>query len=195
MTRGFFSHKSSLHRIHGLRDNKHYYFDRLDSYQQTINQFLVGTLSLFSFTKMASAELPVELETNATTDVGTIWKTAIDRYEEVTAVKIQSLAVVNNVDDILAEISERDMKLKGHRHDSSKSDKFRTLVSKSLSPIEKLSNIGASVAAAVRNLASAHWLVGDNLCFYHDSLSLLALLSSQPSATLSKYDTCITTQV
>ena len=99
---------------------------------------------------MATVELSIRSKTAATTDVGAIWKAAIDRYEKVTMVKIETLARANNVDEILDEIHGREVKFKGYRHDGSKSDKFRSLVSKSLGPIEKLSNIVALAASTVR---------------------------------------------
>jgi hypothetical protein len=98
---------------------------------------------------MATLELPIRSKTAATTDVGAIWKAAIDRYEEITMVKIETLAGANNVDEILDEIRGRETKFKGYRHDGSKSDKFRSLISKSLGPIEQLSNIVASAASIV----------------------------------------------
>ncbi len=89
-------------------------------------------------------------ETSAPTDIGVIWKAAIDRYEEITMVKIKSLVEDNKVDDILVNIHERETMFKDYRHDGSKLDKFRSLVGKSLSPIEKLSNVVSSAALAVR---------------------------------------------
>lgn len=100
---------------------------------------------------MATVELPVDSESaNDTTDIGAIWKEAIDRYEETTKVKIGSLTRANTVDEVLSEIHKREAMFQGYRHDENKLDKFRTLVSKSLSPIEKLSSIVASAALAVR---------------------------------------------
>jgi len=94
--------------------------------------------------------LPVRSRITVTTDIGAIWKAAIDRYEEITKVKIESLAGANNVDEILEGIHRRETKFQGFRHDGSKLDKFRSLVRKSLGPIEKLSNIATSAALAVR---------------------------------------------
>lgn len=99
---------------------------------------------------MATINLPAESKADATIEFGAIWKVAIDRYEEITMVKIQSLAGANNVDEILNDIHERKTKFEGYRHDGSKFDKFRTLVSKSLSPIEKVCNMVASAASTVR---------------------------------------------
>ncbi|TGO07453.1 hypothetical protein BTUL_0275g00150 [Botrytis tulipae] len=95
---------------------------------------------------MASIELPVRTRIDATTDVGAIWKAAIVRYEDITKVKIESAAKANNVDEILKNIREREDMFKGYRHDGSKVDKFRSLVSKSLDPIEKLGNVVGQAA-------------------------------------------------
>ena len=98
-------------------------------------------------TKMAALELPVESKT----DVGALWKAAISRYEKITMVKIQSLAGADNVDEILMHIHDKEKKFTAHRHDGSKTQRFRTLVSKVLGPIEKLSSIVGSAVSAVRN--------------------------------------------
>jgi len=100
--------------------------------------------------KMAILEPPVEAKADATIDVGAIWRVAMDRYEELTMVKIESLAGASNVDEILSDIHERGTKFKGYRHDGSKLDKFRTLVSKSLNPIDKVGNMVALAASTVR---------------------------------------------
>jgi len=107
-------------------------------------------LSLLSFTTMATLQLPVESKADATIEFGAIWRVAIDRYEEITMVKIQSLAEANNVNEILNDIHERETKFKAYRHDGSKLDKFRTLVGRSLNPIEKLGDMVASAASTVR---------------------------------------------
>ncbi|KAL8790643.1 MAG: hypothetical protein Q9213_000491 [Squamulea squamosa] len=83
-------------------------------------------------------------------DIGSIWRTAIDRYEAVTGIKLDSLATVNSVEEILDAIHEKDTNFKSFRHDGSKVDRFRSLVSKSLRPIEILSNITAEAASSVR---------------------------------------------
>ena len=100
--------------------------------------------------KMATLEPSVESEADATIDVGAIWRVAMDRYEEITMVKIESLAGASNVDEILNDIRERETKFKVYRHDGSKVDEFRTLVSKSLNPIEKLGDMVALAASTVR---------------------------------------------
>jgi hypothetical protein len=130
---------------------------------------------------MATVELSIRSRADNTTDVGAIWKAAIVRYEEITTVKIESLARANNVEEILDEIHERETKFKGYRHNGSKLDKFRSLVSKSLGPIEKLGSIVAPATLAVRlKLLPAYWLK----MTYFDRHSLPALLFSQQSVYL-----------
>lgn len=100
--------------------------------------------------KMVTLEPAVESEADATIDIGVIWREAVASYEKTTMVKIESLARASNVDEILDEVRERQTKFKGYRHDGSKLDKFRTLVSKSLNPIDKVGNMVASAASTVR---------------------------------------------
>jgi len=72
-------------------------------------------------------------------------------------IKIQSLVEVNNVNEILNDIHERETKFKAHRHDDSKLNKFRTLVNKSLNLIEKLNDMIASITSTIRKESlSAH---------------------------------------
>lgn len=136
----------------------------------TLGTFALEHVFLLSSVKMANIEMsvempvelpiglptelpiesPVESKADATIEFGAIWKVAINRYEEITMVKIQSLAEANNVDEILNDIHERETKFKGYRHDGSKLEKFRTLVSKSLNPIEEVGDMVASAASTVR---------------------------------------------
>jgi hypothetical protein len=99
---------------------------------------------------MVTVELPVESKADANTDIGAVWKAALDRFEKITMVKIESLAGAANVDDILNEIHERETTFKDYRHDGSKLDKFRTLVSKSLDRIDKVGNMVALATSTVR---------------------------------------------
>lgn len=100
---------------------------------------------------MTTMDLHVESIIEPTTDVGAIWKAAIDRYETVTKVKIGSLSGTNNIDQILANIQKRQAKFERHRHDGSKLDKFRTLVKNSLAPIQILGDIVSQATKTVRN--------------------------------------------
>jgi hypothetical protein len=100
---------------------------------------------------MTTVELPSSsASVDATTDVGAIWREAIDRYEEITKVEIESLPRASNIDEVISETQKRDSTFRGYRHDETKLDKFRTLVKKSLSPIGKVGNMVASAASAVR---------------------------------------------
>jgi hypothetical protein len=67
------------------------------------------------------------------------------------------------VDEILDEIHGRETKFKGYRYDGSKSDKFKSLMSKSLGPIEKLSSIVASAASTVETLENSTSIFGRTL--------------------------------
>ena len=100
--------------------------------------------------EMATAGLPFRSRTANVTDIGTLWKAATDRYETATGVKIESLTKANNLDEILGQIQGNMASFKAHRHDGSKLDRFRSLVSKSLSLIEQLSKIVATAASSVR---------------------------------------------
>jgi plasmid stability protein len=97
---------------------------------------------------MATAKLSIRPKA-VTTNVGAIWKAAMDRHEKATSVNIESLAKVNNVDELLAELHKKETEIRDHRHDGSTSDKFRTLLRKSLKPVEQLCDIVASAASIV----------------------------------------------
>ncbi|EEP77938.1 predicted protein [Uncinocarpus reesii 1704] len=84
-----------------------------------------------------------------TTDVGESWKTAISRYEDATSTKITSLTLARSVDDILAEVQDRETRFKERRHDGSKTDRFRTLLHKSLKPLERLCEIVTQSGSSV----------------------------------------------
>ena len=150
-------------------------------------------MSVLSSLNMATLQQPTESITDATIDVGEIWSTAITRYEQDAMVKIESLARASNVDEILNVIRENEKNFKGYRHDGSRLDKFRTLVGKSLNPIEKLGDMVASAVSTVTMQPLSCSSIFDGLCLHCDSLSLPALLSSQPSVILSTYDACVLT--
>ena len=88
---------------------------------------------------------------DATSNIAAIWKGAIDRYEQITKAEMQHMAQASSVDDILNNIHDQETKFKGFRHSGSKTDKFRTLVSKCLDPINKVGDIVASASSTVRN--------------------------------------------
>ena len=125
--------------------------------------------------EMLRFESPVKFDADANIDVGLIWDEAIHRYEATTMVKIESLAGARNVDEILNAIHERERNFKGYRHNGSKLDKFRTLISKCLNPIDKVGNMVASGASTVKRQPLSCSSIFNDLCLYRDSPSLLAL--------------------
>ncbi|KAL8648633.1 MAG: hypothetical protein Q9210_004877 [Variospora velana] len=112
---------------------------------------------------------PVEPETDAAADIAAIWQTAINRYEEITMEKMETLAGAGSVDVILDDIHEKETKFKRYRHDGSKLDKFRTLVSKSLDPVDKVGNLVASAASMSANAVSADY---DKIIGFFEDLNL-----------------------
>lgn len=86
---------------------------------------------------------------NNMTDVGAIWRAAIDRYKDITQVDLGSIEAANTVEDVLSEIDIREEELKRTRHDGSKTDRFRSLVSRSLNSIETVSEVVAQGASSV----------------------------------------------
>jgi hypothetical protein len=73
----------------------------------------------------------------------------VDEYERATGVKIQELRGANNIESILSQIKKNEDMFRKHRNDGSKLNKFRTLVSQSLGPIDKLGTIIAHASKAV----------------------------------------------
>ncbi|KAL8853771.1 MAG: hypothetical protein Q9221_001414 [Calogaya cf. arnoldii] len=92
--------------------------------------------------------MPAKPPVNKNHDIRAIWHIAIDQYEAITTFKLDSLASANNVEEILSEIRKEDTKFKVKRHDGSRVDRFRSLVSKSLRPIEVFSQITAKAASS-----------------------------------------------
>lgn len=80
---------------------------------------------------------------NLTPQLGDIWKNAISEYEKTTGEAIEALSTASTVDAVLEEIRQKGTKFQTFRHDGSKTDKFRSLVSQSLEPIVFLSGIVA----------------------------------------------------
>ncbi|PLB46084.1 hypothetical protein P170DRAFT_259882 [Aspergillus steynii IBT 23096] len=101
----------------------------------------------------------------AATDFADIWNLAIARYEETTKTELVSLSSAGTVDDVLREIRGRGLLFKLRRHKSSRIDTFRALVTRSLKPIQVVtetvgqgvSNVfppGMAIFTAVRYLIS-----------------------------------------
>jgi hypothetical protein len=57
------------------------------------------------------------------------------------------MASIDNVDEVLRETRSQDAKFRAFHHDETKIDNFRTLVSQSLGPIEKVGSMVASAAS------------------------------------------------
>ncbi|KAL9611964.1 MAG: hypothetical protein Q9167_003404 [Letrouitia subvulpina] len=113
---------------------------------------------------MATVKSSVGSKHNSIIDIDAIWREAIDRYEAITSIKIKLLAGASNVDDILNGIRERETAFKGFRHDGSKLDKFRTLVSKSLDTINKLGEMIASTASMHCIFTAVRYLI--DVCYH-----------------------------
>ncbi|KAL8949471.1 MAG: hypothetical protein Q9222_004419 [Ikaeria aurantiellina] len=105
----------------------------------------------------------------STSDFEVIWKAAIQRYEEITAVKLQSIAKASKLDDVLEVVHERESKFKTFRHDGSRVDKFRGLLAKSLKPIEVLVHVSAGAAQGSVNAVSADY---DKVAGFFEDLDL-----------------------
>ncbi|KAL9014436.1 MAG: hypothetical protein Q9173_000918 [Seirophora scorigena] len=103
---------------------------------------------------MTATRPPVEPETDPTANIAAIWQAAIERYEEITMEKMETLSGASSVDVILDDIREKETKFKCYRHDGSKLDRFRTLVSKSLDPVDKVGNLVASAASMLSDIFS-----------------------------------------
>ncbi|RSL87145.1 hypothetical protein CDV31_016307 [Fusarium ambrosium] len=114
---------------------------------------------------MQHTELCLRPKADVTSDVGLIWESAVDRYQAITGEQIQQLARAKSVAQILEDINDNEARFKIHRHDGTKLDRFRTLVSQSLSPIQFVGDIVAqatktmyppseAIFAAVRYLIS-----------------------------------------
>ena len=99
-----------------------------------------------------------------TTYIGEIWKQAVDQYEKTITVKLESLDRANTVDEILDGMREREKKFKDFRHDGSKLDKFRTLLGKSLKPIDVVGDVAAAASSAVRRQTSVPLMIDHVSC-------------------------------
>ncbi|KAB5560309.1 ankyrin repeat-containing domain protein [Coniochaeta sp. 2T2.1] len=101
-------------------------------------------------------------------DTSEIWRAAIDQYEKTTGVRITALNGVNSIEGILAEVNMNEKRFMRRRHNGSKSDRLRTLLSQSFRPIEQLlivatqASKGAfppseAIFAAIRYLITSCW--------------------------------------
>jgi hypothetical protein len=99
---------------------------------------------------MTTIDSQAEPMIEPTTDIGAMWKAAIDRYETITGAKIESSSGAKDINQILDNIQNRQARFERHRHDGSKLEKFRTLVRNSLVPIQMLGDIVAQATKTVR---------------------------------------------
>jgi hypothetical protein len=109
--------------------------------------------------RMTTVQLRPVPATNPASDVAAIWNEALENYEQITGLQVQYLDRANNVDQILDEIHEKETRFNSRRHDGSKLDKFRTLVSKSLAPIQSVGDIVSQATKAVGKLPTLTWSV------------------------------------
>lgn len=142
---------------------------------------LLSSMSMASHGPLAKPQMP------DTTYIGGIWKEAVDQYEKTTAVKLESLDRANSVDEILDGMREREKKFKDFRHDGSKLDKFRTLLGKSLKPIDMVGDVAAAASSAVRRQTSVPLMIDHVSCSIDDRRFPPAPPSSQLSDIYSRY--------
>ncbi|KAK3994869.1 ankyrin repeat-containing domain protein [Cladorrhinum sp. PSN332] len=97
---------------------------------------------------MQHTQLEAESAADTTVNIANLWKTALIEYENTTGIRIQALDSAKDIEEILSDLCKDEGRFKQRRHDGSKLDKFRTLVSQSLGPVEKLGNIVAQATKA-----------------------------------------------
>ncbi|KAL7936459.1 ankyrin repeat-containing domain protein [Trichoderma chlorosporum] len=96
-----------------------------------------------------AAVLPIRQRTaSSALSVIDIWKEAINSYERVTGIRIDQLARVTSIDQILSEIGNRQDAFRRFRNDGSRLDRLRKAVSESLKPIEAVSEIVSQAVKA-----------------------------------------------
>ena len=101
-------------------------------------------------------------QTDGTSDLGLLWKSAVAQYEAIAGVQFQHLAKARSVSQILDDIDDKTAKFKSHRHDGSKLDRFRTLVSQSLAPIQSLASIVAQATKTASHFSLYFFLSLDH---------------------------------
>jgi hypothetical protein len=82
-------------------------------------------------------------------DTSKIWKAAIDEYEKNAGVRIATLNSVNTIEGILNEVNTSERRFLTRRHDGSRADRLRAILSQSLRPIEQLLNVATQVSKGV----------------------------------------------
>lgn len=84
-------------------------------------------------------------------ELAQIWEMAVARYNETSGFQLEEPAT-RNVDGILAMLHEKDELFKSYRHDGSKVDKFRSLLSSILTPVQMLSDVASKAVTAVSSM-------------------------------------------
>lgn len=92
---------------------------------------------------------------NGTTqsDIGGLWKTAVNEFERTTNTKFNELSPASNVEEILGMVQSQENRFNTFRHDRSRVDRFRSLVTRSLYPIEQMSKIISPAISSVSHPA------------------------------------------
>lgn len=85
-----------------------------------------------------------------TADIGALWTEAMFRYETRTGVCLDSVGDARSLDEVLSHIQKSQARFEKRRHSGSRFDKFRTLVKRSLEPVEPLGRIVSQATKDVR---------------------------------------------
>ena len=102
---------------------------------------------------MADVALQGAMQADST-NIGEIWKRALERFSQDVSTDVQNLAEAHSVSDILHEIENREESFAHRRHSGSKADKLRSAISSSLEPVEALCKQVSSATSNVRPLPS-----------------------------------------
>lgn len=96
-------------------------------------------------------------------DISELWLAAVDRYEQNTKTKLNSLPAVTSVDDILNALEGKGNGFKTHRNDSSVLDRSRKVLAKIMRRIDTVSELAAQPSVNVSHAAvSLHSLFCDH---------------------------------
>jgi fungal STAND N-terminal Goodbye domain len=86
-------------------------------------------------------------------EIGELWRVAVDRYEQNTGTKIKLFPPATSVDDILDTVKGKEKSFRFHRHNASGFDEFRTLLAKAMQRIDKVSKVVAQPVSQVSVLS------------------------------------------
>lgn len=98
---------------------------------------------------MATANTTTPSNPDATTDMEEAWRAAVQRYEQNTLKKITILPSATSVDDIMNTVKGQQTLFSNHRHDKSKFDKLRTLLTKVMNRIDLVCDLVAQPSVNV----------------------------------------------